>query len=202
MGTYKPGEFARMVGRSVKTLQRWDRENVLVAARSPTGRRYYTDAHLRQARGVPEPERGTVVYMRVSSAAQRPDLANQRRTLEEFCAARGWADCEFIEEVGGGLNFRRRKFLALMDRIGRGEVARLVVAHEDRLARFGFDWFVHYCQTNGCELLVLNAQTLSPEQEMVEDLMTIVHCFSSRLYGLGNYRRALREALRPDEHKP
>ncbi len=33
---------------------------------------------------------------------------------------------------------------------------------------------------------------------MVQDLMTIVHCFSSRLYGLRNYRRTLHEALDQD----
>ncbi len=48
---------------------------------------------------------------------------------------------------------------------------------------------------HGCELLVLNQERLSPEQEMVQDLMTIVHCFSSRLCGLRNYRRQLRAAL-------
>jgi predicted site-specific integrase-resolvase len=37
---------------------------------------------------------------------------------------------------------------------------------------------------------------MSPEQEMVQDLMTIVHCFSARLYGLRNYKKALQEALK------
>lgn len=53
---------------------------------------------------------------------------------------------------------------------------------------------------NGCEILVLNQERLSPEQEMVQDLMTIVHCFSSRLYGLRNYRKKLAEALRQDAY--
>jgi putative resolvase len=66
---------------------------------------------------------------------------------------------------------------------------------EDRLTRFGFDWFAHYAALNRCEVLVLNQEHLSPEQEMVQDLMTIVHCFSSRLYGLRNCRRQLRAAL-------
>jgi predicted site-specific integrase-resolvase len=51
---------------------------------------------------------------------------------------------------------------------------------------------------HGCELMVLNQERLSPEQEMVQDLMTIVHGFSSRLYGLPNYRRKLHEALEQD----
>ena len=72
----------------------------------------------------------------------------------------------------------------------------LVVAHQDRLARFGFALLQHLCRKHGCELLVLNTEQVSPEQEMVQDLMAITHCFSSRLDGLGNYRRALKEALK------
>jgi predicted site-specific integrase-resolvase len=72
----------------------------------------------------------------------------------------------------------------------------LVIAQKDRLVRFGFPWFAQFCADHGCELLVLNHETLSPEQEMVQDFMTIVHCFSSRLYGLRNYRKALSAALK------
>ena len=45
----------------------------------------------------------------------------------------------------------------------------------------------------------LNQERLSPEQEMVQDLMTIIHCFSSRLYGLRNYKKKLKEALEQDK---
>jgi predicted site-specific integrase-resolvase len=197
--TYSPAAFSDLVGCCVKTLQRWDRDDVLKASRTPTGRRFYTDADLRKVRGLPETSRVAVVYCRVSSAAQKPDLANQRKVLEEFCAARGFAEVEFVEEVGGGLNFKRKRFLEIMERIGRGEVNRLILAHKDRLVRFGFDWFEHYCETSGCEILVLNAQTLSPQEEMVQDLMTIVHCFSSRLYGLRNYKKKLKEVLEQDK---
>src|SRR5205807_2970093 len=97
---------------------------------------------------------------------------------------------------GGGLNFKRPKFTALVDSVVADEVAMLVVAHKDRLARFGFELLQHLCRKHGCELLVLNTEKVSPEQEMVQDLMAITRCFSSRLYGLRNYRRALKEALK------
>jgi putative resolvase len=84
-------------------------------------------------------------------------------------------------------------------RSGSASLATLILAHRDRLTRFGFEWFEHYAQTHGCEILVLNQERLSPEQEMVQDLMTIVHCFSSRLYGLRNYRKKLNEALDKDQ---
>jgi predicted site-specific integrase-resolvase len=56
----------------------------------------------------------------------------------------------------------------------------------------------HLCKRNGCDLLVLNNEALSPEQEMVQYLMTITHCFSARLYGLRNYRKKLDEALKSE----
>jgi putative resolvase len=205
--TISTGKAAKLLGMSVKTLQRWEREGRLVpVARTDSNRRLYTERQIREFIGlrnaVSEPTR-LVAYCRVSSSAQKPDLVNQRKVLEEFVVAKGLANVEFIEEVGGGLNFKRKRFLSLMDEIGRREIKTLILAHRDRLTRFGFEWFEHFAKVNGCELMVLNQERLSPEREMVQDLMTIVHCFSSRLYGLRNYRKKLDEALKKDaEHEP
>lgn len=199
--TFTIGQAAARLGVAVKTLQRWDREGRLVpASRTATNRRLYSESQILQFSGRHERPEATrvVAYCRVSSSNQRPDLANQRRVLEEFVVARGLANVEFIEEVGGGLNFKRKRFLELMSDIGDHRVKTLILAHADRLTRFGYDWFEHYCKMHGCEILVLNQERLSPEQEMVQDLMTIIHCFSSRLYGLRNYRKKLQEALDAD----
>ncbi|MBK1650544.1 IS607 family transposase [Rhabdochromatium marinum] len=193
------GKAAKLLGVTVKTVQRWEREGRLIpVARTDSNRRLYTEEQIQEFLGLKSAQILTrqVAYCRVSSTSQKPDLANQRRVLEEFAVAKGLANVEFIEEVGGGLNFKRKRFLALMDAVGRREIKTLILAHRDRLTRFGFDWFEHYASTNGCEILVLNQERLSPEQEMVQDLMTIVHCFSSRLYGLRNYRKQLKEALK------
>lgn len=77
-------------------------------------------------------------------------------------------------------------------------VATLVIAHQDRLARCGSELLTHLCATHHCTLLVLNQETFSPEQELIHDLLAIVHCFSSRLDGLRNYRKALKDALTDD----
>lgn len=200
MNTYNVTEFAKLLGVAVITLQRWDREGRLKALRTPSNRRLYTDEHLRQARGLPpKAQRLTIAYARVSSQAQKPDLDNQMRVLEDFCAANGWAVDQWVKEVGGGLNFKRPKFLKLIDLVMLGRAGRVVVAHKDRLARFGYDLLEHLCKVNGCDLVVMNQESLSPEQEMVQDMLAIVHCFSARLYGLRNYRKALKEALAVDE---
>ncbi len=195
--TYTVTEAAVRLQRSVKTLQRWDREETLRAMRTPTGRRLYTERQLDDFLGIlpPVERRAGIAYCRVSSQAQRPDLRNQRQVIEEFCVARGLANVEYIEEIGGGLNFKRPRFLELVDRILRREVHTLVIAHKDRLARFAFELLTYLCRQHECTLLVLNNEQLSPEQELIQDLLAVVHCFSSRLYGLRNYRKALKKAL-------
>ena len=194
---YTIGEFAKLVGVVPKTLQRWDREGRLKAHRTVTNQRYYTNEDLSVVLGREKPttKKRCVVYCRVSSPAQKPDLVNQRQNLEQFCTARGLRVDEWIEEIGGGLNFGRKKFLTLVDGIVAGEIGTLVIAHQDRLARFGFPLIEHLCEVHHCELIVLNNQSLSPEQELTQDLLTILHGFSRRLYGLRNYRKTLKEAL-------
>jgi predicted site-specific integrase-resolvase len=201
VNTYNAAQFAKLAGVSVKTLQRWDREGRLKpAARTPGNRRLYTPVQLNQVLNrVSEARQVTIAYLRVSSQAQKPDLSNQKTALEQFCIARGIAVDEWISEIGGGLNFKRPKFSDLVDRIVRSEVSILVIAHKDRLARFGYELLAHLCETHGCQIVVLNTESLSPEQEMVQDLMTIVHCFSSRLYGLRNYRKAIQKAMTDDQ---
>lgn len=193
---YRVSEFAERIGKSASTLRRWDREGRLVARRTPSGHRYYTDEDLYRAFGIqkPEPEKQNIVYCRVSSRGQLDDLQSQIKAMETFCLGAGIPIGELIKEVGGGMNFRRKKFLALVERIEGGEVGRLVIAHKDRLVRFGFDFFEWFAERHGCKIIVANQESLSPQQEMVQDLMVIVHCFSTRLYGLRSYKKKIKEA--------
>lgn len=187
-------EAARILRVHVKTMQRWDRSGELVAERSPSGRRLYKEGAIKAMIGLGGPieSRRIVAYCRVSSQAQRPDLKNQREAIEQFCLASAKSNVEYVEEVGGGLNFKRKKFLELLDSLP--EISEVIIAHKDRLARFGFDLLPHLCVKNRTKLTVINIEKLSPEQEMVQDLMTIIHCFSSRLYGLRNYRKIVKDA--------
>ena len=98
------------------------------------------------------------------------NLIGEVLCLEEFCIGKTLTVDEWIEEIGGGLNFKRPKFVRLFDRIIAGEIKQLVIAHKDRLARFGFDFLKHLCGVHRCDLIVMNTESLSPEREMVEDL--------------------------------
>jgi len=143
--TYRPHEFAALIGKTVNTLQRWDREGILPAHRSPTNRRYYTHDQYLEYRGLKATGVGsTFAYARVASAGQKPDLQNQLAALRDYCQRHDVQVDEWIEEVGSGLNYQRKQFNRLMEEIELGRVHRLVIAHKDRLVRFGFECFAAF----------------------------------------------------------
>ena len=65
--------------------------------------------------------------------------------------------------------------------------------------RFVFEWFEKFCYDHGTSIIVMNAQALSPEAEMTKDLLSIIHCFSSRLYGLRKYKSTISQMAQEHE---
>ena len=198
--TYSPREFGALVGKTTKTLQRWDREGILTAHRTLTNRRYYVHDQYLKIVGQKAKNRISIVYCRVSSANQKKDLISQKKAVETFCLAAGKAIDEKLEDIGSGLNYKRKQFLLLMEKVERGEVSEIVIAHKDRLVRFGFEWFEKFCYDHGTSIVVMNAESLSPEAEMTKDLLSIIHCFSSRLYGLRKYKKKITEMAKEHEN--
>ncbi len=113
--------------------------------------------------------------------------------METYCLSAGIAVDEWVTEIGCGMNFKRKRFLQIMAAIQQGEITRLLIAHKDRLCRFGFDYFEKMAIKNGCKIEVVNQESLSPQQELVQDLLAIIHTFSCRLCGLRRYEKAIKE---------
>jgi len=74
-----------------------------------------------------------------------------------------------------------------------------VIAHKNCLARFGYELLAHLCETQGYQIMVCTIESFSSEQVMMQGLVTIIHCFSSRLYGLRNYRKVIQKAMKDDQ---
>jgi len=115
--------------------------------------------------------------------------------MSEYCASRGIIPDEIITEIGGGLNFKRKKFLNTIFLMLAGELDFIVVAHKDRLCRFAFEFIEELATANRCEILVANQESTSAQQELVEDLLAVVHCFSCRLYGLRSYTKKIKQKV-------
>ena len=177
----EPESVARL-GLHPQTLRRYAAEGKIPYYRNAGGQRLYdVDAYLR---GATQPT--IVCYCRVSSAKQRGDLNRQVAQMREL-----YPDAEIVADVAGGLNWQRKGLLTILERLHRGDKLELVVAHRDRLARFGFELIEWLVQQNGGSVVVLNQSDASPESELTEDLLAILHTFSCRMHGLRRYRTAI-----------
>ena len=192
VNNYKPKDFAELLGVSVKTLQRWDNDGILKANRTPTNRRYYTYDQYLKFKGIEKDDnRKTVIYSRVSTRNQRDDLHNQVSFLKQFCNARGIIVDQCIEDYGSGLNYNRKKWNELLEDVMEQKVKTIVITHKDRFVRFGYDWFEKFCAKFDTSILVVNNEDLSPQEELVQDIVSILHVFSGRLYGLRKYKKQI-----------
>ena len=192
---YKPKEFASMLGVSVITLQRWDNEGNLVAYRNPKGRRYYTATQYREYIGIQEENKvgKTVIYARVSNQNQKKELENQIEFLRTFANAKGWIVDDILKDIGSGQNYKRKNWNELLDLVQKREIKTIIISHKDRFVRFGYEWFEGFLQKCGVEMVVVNNETLSPQEELVQDLISIIHVFSCRIDGLRKYKKKLKE---------
>ena len=71
------------------------------------------------------------------------------------------------------------------------KVKMIFVSHKDRFVRLGFDWFERFCNKFNVEIVVVKNDKLSPHEELVQDIVSILHVFSCRLYGLRKYKKQI-----------
>ena len=191
---YKPKDFAELLGVSVKTLQRWDRDGILKANRTPTDRRYYTYDQYLQFKGIKtkNDRRDIVIYARVSTRNQKDDLQNQVDFLKQFCNAKGMIVNQCIEDFGSGLNYNRKKWNKLLDDVMGNRIKTIIITNKDRFIRFGYDWFEKFCEKFNTKIIIVKNETLSPKEELVQDMIAILHEFRCRLYGLRKYKNQIK----------
>ena len=190
---YKPKEFAELLNVSVKTLQRWDREKTLVANRTPTNRRYYTYDQYLQFKGIGRDTdfRKIVIYTRVSTRNQTDDLEKQVDFLQQYVNAKGLIADDIVRDYGSGLNYNRKKWNQLLNEVMENKIKMIFISHKDRFVRFGFDWFEKFCNKFNVEIVVVKNEKLSPPEELVQDIVSILQVFSCRLYGLRKYKKQI-----------
>ncbi|GAB1539539.1 IS607-like element ISTko1 family transposase [Scytonema sp. NUACC21] len=182
-----PKEVQKRYGFHPRTLVDWANEGKIECLKSPGGHRRYSVASLEK---IKTNSTTTVLYARVSTTSQKDDLKAQVDYL-----GKKYPESECITDLGSGLNFKRKKFIQLMERVANGEVDTIVVAHKDRLARFGFDFIEWFCNLNNCSIVVLNNSYKTPHQELMDDFMSIMNCFSSKLYFLRRYEKKIAQEL-------
>lgn len=191
MKIYKTGEAAKFLSVTPQTLQYWDRHGIFKAHRTQTNRRYYTQEQLDHwlNKDPDESKQISVAYARVSMSKQKGNLKDQLSFIRNYTNAKGIILDKEITDIGSGLNYNRPNWNKLLKEVDKGKVGHIYVTYKDRFIRFGFDWFNNFCKDHGCEIVVLNNPDTSPEEEITQDLLSIIHVFSCRVYGLRKYKK-------------
>lgn len=140
--------------------------------------------------GVDEPSRKkeeyNVVYARVSSNEQaKTNLVTQAERVEAFVNANGKIVHKVVKDIGSGLNDNRKK---LMELLSCDKTTAIYVEHQDRLTRFGFNYIKMICDIKGINLVVIN-QVNDKENEIMQDFISLVTSFCSRIYGTRRTKR-------------
>lgn len=174
---------SEIIGVHPNTLRAWEKNGKICAVRTNGGHRLY-DVH-RFIRECEESKPKSIIcYARVSSRKQSDDLQRQIKVLRE-----NYPDASIVSDISSGLNYKRRGLQSILERALQDDSIVLIITHKDRLTRFGFEIIETIIHKNDGKIVVLSEDKLSPEEELTEDMLSIIHSFSSRLYGLRKYER-------------
>jgi len=181
----KLNQAAKSYNVHYRTILNWAKQGRIQTKTQPSGSTHY------QLSNNSGEVLHTIAYARVSSSNQKEHLKSQTEIL-----LTQYPGAEVITEVASGLNFKRKKLWYIIQRVFEGERIQLVVTYKDRLTRFGFDLFEQIFRYFKSEVVVLKQISTSPEDELVQDLLSIIHVFSSRVYGLRKYKQQIKEYTR------
>jgi len=175
----KPKEVCQRLGISYRTLQSYVKKGYIKPVILQSGKWRFKEEDVERLMGIVR-KRKVILYARVLSNTQKDDLINQVKYLEENVKDYD----QVITDVRSSLNMKRKGFLKLLRMILNNEVSKVVIAYPDRLVRFGFEIIEEACKAHNCELVVLNKEDKTPEQELIEDLISILISFSGKLQGM------------------
>lgn len=140
-----------------------------------------------------------VTYGRVSLQKQKEDLVRQNERLYDFCIKNGYVLSEQLSDIKSGMSFNERKsFMKLLNMVTDYKVDKVIIENKDRLVRFGFDLLETLFKKYGTEIIVMSdVDNKSYEQELTDDLLSIIHYYSMKHYSkrrqLNNAAKALKE---------
>ncbi|SFV59965.1 Mobile element protein [hydrothermal vent metagenome] len=182
---YSIGKFSQLIGKSVYTLRVWEKNGKLIPSyRTKGNQRMYSEEQLHEVLQIEKPKnRINLGYVRVSAQHQKDDLVRQKELMELYLAKQG-SEFKIISDIGSGINYNKNGLKELLKMVSNNQVSKVFIVHKDRLIRFGFELIEEICKIHNTEIVVINSsEDKTDEQEMIEDIMNIIHVFSCRMNG-------------------
>lgn len=184
-------QTARMLNVHENSVRRWGDDGTLEMVRTTGGHRRYPLRAVEEFLGISQGEtedraNKVAIYCRVSSHDQKKkgDLDRQIGRVTSYCVKEGYNIVSIFQEVGSGMDDNRAKLHQLFRLVDQGRIGKVVVEHKDRLSRFGFGLLSKYFGSHDVSI-EWTQETLgkSYEEELVEDIISLMASFSARIYG-------------------
>jgi excisionase family DNA binding protein len=199
------GEASALTGIGSQTLRKMADDNQIPSFKTISGHRRFSRAGIQKLcegsgpHKDPRTSRANFLYTRVSSKKQLDDLLRQ----VEHVKRPEYSGYSLIQDVGSGINFKRKGIQTILDHCIQGTIGEIVVAHRDRLSRFGYDLIEAIVLKAGGKITLLDDhKDKSSEQELADDLLSIVHIFSCRQMGKRNYKKSNKDENLEDKAVP
>jgi putative resolvase len=174
------------------TILHWEEQGKINVYKTSGGHRRYLKGDLEKLMGIEvektiiSPKNICVIYARVSTKKQEiaGNLDRQIGRLTTFAFEHRMSIAHVIKEVASGINENRKGIQTLLSIIEKESIQYLLVEYKDRLARFGYNYLESFCKSHGVEIITIEQpEKKELNEEMVEDLISIMTSFSARLYG-------------------
>lgn len=188
-------EYARQQGLDRQTVYRMWRKGEITGIQLQSGtiliditQEYDAQEQARSNRAI--------LYSRVSSSQNKDNLETQSQRLQDYAAARGYEIVSNIKEIGSGLNDNSKKLLKILQEDGYDVI---IVENKDRLTRFGFNYIETLLNTKNKEIVVINH--LENDNDLLEDLVSIITSFCARIYGQRRSKRKTEKIIHELQEK-
>lgn len=195
------GKAAKYLGVSINTLRVWEKKEILVPERTPTGHRRYKMSQVDsfEVRKYSRVQKTVFLYARVSTQKQADagNLDRQVGRLTEYATTNKHVIQAVFRDIASGLNENRKGLQKLLEAVKETDNALVIIEYKDRLARFGYEYIKKYISDFGGQVVIVEEKDVNEQQELVEDLIAITTSFSARIYGKrgGRVAKKLAEAI-------
>jgi excisionase family DNA binding protein len=187
-------EASKITGLSIQTIRKLGDKKEIKCFKTPSGHRRFNKQDLEKFcdsntinEEKSENTQVNYIYTRVSSKKQLDDLSRQIKYIQQRNPE--YSSYISISDIASGINFKRKGLQTILDSCIQGVIGEVIVAHRDRLSRFGFDLIKLIIEKAGGTITVIDdTQHKSTEQELAEDLLSIIHIYSCRQMGKRSYK--------------
>ena len=199
MALLKIGKAATYLGCTTQTLRNYSNKGLLPDKRNAANQRVYDtndlDKLITTFKDVEYNSNNVKVYYARSSEGNKKHLNNQ---ISELIDNYGDPD-HIIKDNGSGLNENRKGLQKLLKLAQERKINTVYITTKDRLAIFGYTHLERLLEEYNVKIIILNDNSLSPQEELLQEFMNLVAIFSGKFYkmrSIENKKRLLYKALK------